>query len=344
MFMRAMVLTEYNRPLRLEEKEVPVPGPGEVLVKVVACGLCGTDLKISSGALPGTRIPLVMGHEPAGIVAGVGPEVQDLKPGDAVSVHFYVTCGRCAFCRSNRETICPNLVGQLGFHLDGGFADYLKVPAENCLKLPPAVPFAEAAILGDAVATAYHALQRAEVKPGQIVLVMGVGGVGLHVVQMSKVAGAFVLAVDVEKVKLDLARQLGADWTLCYRERDYLFQVREVVAQEMISAVFETVGLPETLAANFRLLGRGGKLIVIGYKPGYTFPLDPLDCLNREIEIRGSRASTKEELRAVIRLVAAGKIRPVVTQEFALTEVNEALQELKAGKIIGRAVIRLKEN
>jgi propanol-preferring alcohol dehydrogenase len=233
------------------------------------------------------------------------------------------------------------LVGQLGFHLDGGFADYLKAPAGNCLKIPPGVDLTGAAILGDAAATAYHALQRAEVKPGQLVLVMGTGGVGLHAVQMAKVAGAFVLAVDIDEAKLDLARRLGADWTLCYREQDYLPRARGLIAGETVNAVLETVGLPETLAANFQLLGRGGKLIIIGYKPGHTFPLDPLDCLNREIEVRGSRASNKEELRAVIKLVAAGKIKPVVTREFALAEVNEALQELKAGKIISRAVIRL---
>ncbi|HUW65154.1 MAG TPA: alcohol dehydrogenase catalytic domain-containing protein, partial [Spirochaetia bacterium] len=315
------------------------PGPGEVLVKIEACGICGTDLKISTGILPGTRLPLVMGHEPAGTVARVGSAVKDLEPGDRVCVHFYVTCGRCAWCRGGRESICPNLVGQLGFHLDGGFAEYLTVPADNCLKVPAEVSFSGAAILGDAVATGYHAVQRAGVKPGQLVLVMGAGGVGLHLVQMAKVAGACVAVVDVDEARLDLARRLGADHAVRFEAQDYLAQVGKLAGGEPVSAVFETVGLPETLAANVRLLGRGGKLMVIGYKPGHVFPLDPLDCVNREIEVRGVRASCKEELRATIKLVAAGNVVPVITREFALPEVNAALAELKAGRITGRAVV-----
>lgn len=339
--MKAMVLLEYGQPLQLEEVEMPSPGPREVLVKVKACGVCGTDVKISAGILPGTKIPLVMGHEPAGTVSAVGNEVRGLRPGDHVSVHFYVTCGRCEYCRSGRETICPNLAGQLGFHINGGFAEYVMAPEENCIILPKQVLFDHAAILGDAVATSFRAIvTKGMVKPGETVLVMGAGGVGLHAVQVAKIAGADVVAVDISEEKLALSRQLGADAAILYEEGNYLSELKKVTASCGVHLVVETVGEPETLALNLSAVRRGGKLVVVGYKPGKRFPADPLDLLNREITVHGSRASTKDELRQVVGLVASNKLKPVVTREFSLIQINEALRLLKHNQVVSRAVVR----
>jgi len=337
--MRAMVLEEYGKPLVLNEIDIPKPGPHEVLVKIKACGMCGTDLKIAAGKLPGTRVPVIMGHEPAGEVVQVGSEVRDLKPGDRVIGHFYVTCGRCEFCRTNRESICRNLIGRVGFEVDGGYADYMKLPETSFIKFPESIPYEEAAILGDAVATAFHALkQRARVAPSETVLVMGVGGVGLHVVQVAKVFGARVIGVDLNEAKLGLAKKHGADEVVRYSE-NYEQDVRKLLDDYGVHAVIETVGRPETVEANIRLLRPGGRLVLIGYLPGSKFGVDPLAALLDEIEILGSRACTKPELEAVVKLVARGLLKPVITRRFELPEVNYAMEELREDKILGRSVV-----
>ncbi|MHB8986417.1 MAG: alcohol dehydrogenase catalytic domain-containing protein [Eubacteriales bacterium] len=337
--MRAMVLEEYGKPLVLKEVDIKNPGPNEVLIKIKACGMCGTDLKIAAGKLPGTRVPVIMGHEPAGEVVEVGSEVSNLKPGDRVIGHFYVTCGRCEFCRTGRESICRDLIGRVGFELDGGYADFMKLPETSFVKFPENISYEEAAILGDAVATAFHALkQRARVTPSETVLVMGVGGVGLHVVQVAKVFGARVIGVDLNEAKLELAKQHGADEVVRFSE-DYEQDVRKILGDYGVHAVIETVGRPETVEANIRLLRPGGRLVLIGYLPGSKFGVDPLAALLDEIEILGTRACTKQELDAVVKLVARGRLKPVITRRFALPEVNYAMEELRKDKILGRSVV-----
>lgn len=339
--MRAMVLEEYGKPLVLKEVTPRKPGPQEVMIRVKACGMCGTDLKIAAGKLPGTRVPVIMGHEPAGEVVEVGREVQTLKPGDRVLAHFYVTCGRCEFCRTNRESICRQLIGRIGFELDGGYADYLTLPETSFVKFPENVSYEEGAILGDAVGTAFHALRsRARLGPGETVLVMGAGGVGLHVVQVAKAFGAWVLAVDVNSRKLELAREHGADEVLAFTE-NYEREAKGLLEKEAggVHVVVETVGTPATVEANLRLLRPGGRLVIIGYLPGSRFGVDPLAALLDEIEMLGSRACTKTELETVVKLVSRGLVRPVITRRFELAEVNYAMEELRSDRILGRAVV-----
>lgn len=337
--MRAMVLKEYGAPLVLEERPVPEPGPGEAVIRVRACGLCGTDLKIRAGKLPGTRVPVTMGHEPAGEVVSVGPGAEGIEVGDRVLAHFYVTCGRCEFCRTNRESICRDIVGRVGFELDGGYADYLRLPASSFLRLAPGISFEQGAILGDAVGTAYHALlRRGGLAPGETALVMGVGGVGLHVIQVARAMGARTVAVDRAPAKLDLAKKIGADHLVQYDKR-YEQQVMDELGGDRPHVIVETVGTPETVEANIRLLRPGGRLVIVGYLPGSTFRVDPLAALLDEVSILGSRACTKQDLRAVIDMVARGAVEPVITRRFALEEVNHAFDELAADRILGRAVV-----
>lgn len=156
--MEAMVLERFGEPLHHTERPEPAIRPDEVLVRVGACGVCGTDLKISSGALPGIDPPRIMGHEIAGTVERVGSEVRVLRPGQRVTCYFYISCGRCPNCRAGRGTICTEFQGRLGFERDGGFAEYVAVPAQNCIPIPDSLGFAEAGVLEDAVSTPYHAL------------------------------------------------------------------------------------------------------------------------------------------------------------------------------------------
>ncbi|RJQ09445.1 MAG: zinc-binding dehydrogenase [Bacillota bacterium] len=334
-----MVLREYGSPLALEERPVPEPGPGEAVIRVRACGLCGTDLKIAAGKLPGTRVPVTMGHEPAGEVVAVGSGVRNVTVGDHVLAHFYVTCGLCEYCRTDRESICRNLLGRVGFEIDGGYADYLRLPATSFLRLAPGIGFEEGAILGDAVGTAFHALyRRGHLRPGETVLVMGVGGVGLHVVQVARALGARTVAVDLSPAKLELACAHGADHALRYGGH-YVEQVRDALGGEGPHLIVETVGRPETVEANLRVLRPGGRLVIVGYLPGSTFRVDPLAALLDEVSVVGSRACTKDDLGSVMSLVSRGAVKPVITRRFPLEQVNEAFSELAADRILGRAVV-----
>ena len=209
--MRALVLEKFGGPFVTKDVPTPTIARHEALVRVRNVGVCGTDVKIRADRMGLGVIPLIMGHEIAGEVAQVGSEVRGFAPGDPGVVNFYVTCGRCQFCRVGRDTLCPE-VRQHGFSIDGGFADYLKTPGVNLCKVPDHVSLEAACILGDAVATAYHAItKRAQVRPGTTVALIGVGGVGLHALQMARLAGGWVIAVDVSDARLALARTLGAD-------------------------------------------------------------------------------------------------------------------------------------
>jgi propanol-preferring alcohol dehydrogenase len=337
--VRALVLEAFGGPLVARDIAVPAPGPHEALVRVRHVGVCGTDVKIRAGRLGLDVLPLVMGHEIAGEVAEVGREVRDVAPGDRVAVNFYVTCGRCAFCRAGRETLCPG-VRQHGFTLDGGFAEYVRTPAANLCAVPDHVPLDRACIIGDAVATSYHAVtRRAQVRPGTTVAVVGVGGVGLHALQLARLAGGWTIAVDVSDARLALARQLGADAAVDARSGPFGAAVRRLTGGEGVDVVLELVGSEATLPQSVESLRRAGRLVFVGYTPEVPMSVMPHLLVRHEHEIVGSRANTTQELREAIALVAQGRVRPVVDQVFALDEVERAFDALREGRALGRNVL-----
>ncbi len=337
--MQAMVLENYGQPLVLKDLPVPEIGSGEVLLRIRACGICGTDLKISTGRIATTRVPLVMGHEPMGEIVELAPDVREFNTGERVIVSIYQSCGDCKFCLTGRSTLCLNLKGRTGFELDGGFAEFLKVPATNLVKVPENISDKEAAILSCGVATPFHALRtRANVRPGDTVLVMGAGGLGIHAVQIARLSGASVIAVDVEEQRLNLAKEYGADAVIFFNEADFVDQVHRL-AGPGVSVIFETVGQPPTIEAGLKVLEPGGKMVMAGYYPGKPFAAETPDIVLKELEILGTRAMTKQELLDLMPLVASGRIKPVVTNHFSLTEINMALNMLNQGQILGRAVV-----
>src|SRR6266446_6832839 len=217
--MRALVLEEFGGPFVSRDVPTPAIAPHEALVRVRNVGVCGTDVKIRANK---------MGHEIAGEVAEVGREVRGFSPGDRVIVNFYLTCGRCQYCRAGRDTLCTE-VRQHGFSTDGGFAECLKTPGVNLCKVPDHVPLEHACILGDAVATSYHAItKRARVVAGTTLALVVVGGVGLHALQMARMAGGWVIAVDVNEARLELARSLGADAVIDARRGPFHEAVRKL--------------------------------------------------------------------------------------------------------------------
>ena len=225
--MRAMLLHELGGRSRREIAE-PAVGPNDAKVRIRAAGVGLTIIIMKSTPGLVTGYPRVPGHEIAGEVVEVGSEVRHVKAGDLVVCHFYLTCGACRFCRSGRETLCDDWRGYVGMACDGGYAEYMTVPAANLCHLPPGIPFPEASVISDAVATPLHACrQEAKVGPGDNVLVIGAGGgVGIHAVQMAKLCGGRVLAADISPLKLDLAKVLGADEIIDAKEKDIAQEVR----------------------------------------------------------------------------------------------------------------------
>ena len=231
---------------------------------------------------------------------------------------------------------------QHGFNTDGGFAEYMKTPAANLCVVPDHVPLEQACILADAVSTAYHAItKRAGVRPGMSVAVIGTGGVGLHALQMAKLAGGWTIAVDVNEDRLALAQKLGADAIVDAREGDFHEQVRRLTDGEGVDVVIEFVAHEDTLESSYRSLSRGGRLVFVGYDPDIPMSLRPHEMVRNELEVVGSRATTTQELRETMDLVAQGRIRPIVDQVLPLEEVEHAYQLLTQGKLLGRAVLAI---
>jgi 2-desacetyl-2-hydroxyethyl bacteriochlorophyllide A dehydrogenase len=339
--MKGMMLKEYGQPFVMVELDQPPLGAKDVLVKVKACGICGTDVKIRDGlvAAPIVVLPHVPGHEVAGEVAAVGSGVTDFKVGDRVTVYLYITCGECVHCRTGRENLCLNLK-RLGFEVYGGFADYVVVGSRQLLHIGADMPFEQAAVLPDAVAVPYHAIRRqAKVQVGDKLLIVGLGGLGIHAVQIAKAAGVEVIAADISDEKLELGREYGADHLLNPRQGDPLSAIRSLTGGVGVDAVIENVGSAESLAWSLPATKNGGKLVIVGYSPGKPFPCDSMGMHYHEWEILGSRLSTKQDLAEVIDLVQRGLVKPLVTRRFALEAVNEALEELAGDRILGRAVI-----
>ena len=337
--MRALVLEEFGGPFVRKEVARPHISLDEALVRVRYVGVCGTDLKIRAGRMGLNVLPLIMGHEVAGEVIEVGNQVRGFAPGDRVLVNFYVTCGRCQFCREGRDTLCLD-VRQHGFSLDGGFADYVNTPGINLCKVPDHVPLEQACILVDAVATSYHAVtKRAQVRPGKTVALVGVGGVGLHALQMAKLAGGWVIAVDVNEARLDLARKLGADAIVDARQGPFERTVRRLTADEGVDVVLEFVANAQTLPSSYHSLKRAGRLVFVGYTPELPMPVMPHELVRNEWEIMGSRATTKQELQDTMDLVAQGRIRPIVDRVFPLEEIEQAFDALRQGQSLGRNVV-----
>lgn len=337
--MKAAILKEYLKPLVIEEAPRPTVRPDEVLVKVKACGICGTDLKICAGNKEWVKLPLIPGHEIAGEIVELGSQVRDLRAGDRGVAHFFLTCGKCAFCREDREVLCDDPVGKLGFSANGGLAEYVVAPGVNFIPIPDSVPFTSAAIVCDAIATPYRALQKAAIKPGEYVLVMGLGGLGIHGAQIARTMGANVIGVDIDPAKLELAKQLGIERVVRPDENGgFMEGVLKQADGNRISAILETVSTPASVAADLKLLGKAGKLILAGYTDA-ALNFAPLPLILQEQSIYGSIASSRRDVAAVISLIEKGAVKPVVNKTFPLDEVNCAMSELKAGRCIGRQVV-----
>jgi alcohol dehydrogenase, propanol-preferring len=339
--MKALVLKEVGGPLVVEDVPMPQPGPGEVLVRVRACGL-GLTLVWNRNGRGGSRdkLPRIIGHEIAGDVTEVGPSVDGFKPGDRVNVYFYLTCGNCRWCNRGRDDLCDQQAGVVGRQIDGGLAEYVKLPVRNLCHIPPEVSDVDAAVTADAIATPLHVLrERAHLRAPDTVLVVGAGGgVGIHTVQMAKVLGASqVIAVDINIEKLALAKQHGADEVINSREAAFDEEALRLTQGRGVDVVVEMVGVTETMERSLRSLDKGGRLVLVGtYDAKAVLPVTQ-DSLRGECILTGSRYCARHELAEAVQLVARGRIRPAITRICQLEEADAVLRSIERMELAGRA-------
>jgi propanol-preferring alcohol dehydrogenase len=325
--------------LRLEEVPIPQPGPGEALVRVKAAGVCHGDLNRLSGVVSLGVTPLTLGHEIAGEVARVGQGVTSTRPGDRVIAYYCVGCGACHWCRTGQENLCDAPVEWYGLVSDGGLAEYVKVAARNLVKLPAGLSFEEAAPLGCSATTAIHAAGLARLAPGDVALVYGFGGVGASLVQYCCLAGARVLAVGRSPAKLQLARDLGAEAVIDASSEDVPGRVRELTGGQGADVVFELVGTAESMPKAVASLRKRGRLVFLGNSRD-LLTLRPIQLAILEAQFLGSRGATLDELNKAVELAAAGRIRAAIDRVVPLEDVNHVLDDLRQGKVVGRAVVR----
>jgi 6-hydroxycyclohex-1-ene-1-carbonyl-CoA dehydrogenase len=338
--MRAAVFEGVAPGLRVQDVPRPVPGPGEVLVQVAACGLCGTDLHYLLGEAETAKPPpIILGHEISGIVRELGVGATGPTVGTRVLIPPVLPCGNCRLCRTGRENVCANL-RMVGNHLNGGFAEFVAVPSRDLVILPEDLPLAESAVIADALSTPYHAVvNRARVQPGEWVVLVGCGGLGTSALQFARLAGAHVIAVDVQPERLERARALGAAETLNARESDVPKAVRKLT-HGGADVALELVGSPETFTTTVSSLRRGGRACVVGYSH-HSAPLPLGRLMFFEQEILGSLGCRPADYPVIVELVRRGRVRlePIVTGRVGLEGIPEALNDLRQGRGLRTLVV-----
>ncbi len=341
--MKAAVFHEPNQPLKIEEVDIPKIESNEILVKIAACGVCNTDLHYIDHGIPTfKKPPMILGHEPSGIVEEVGAEVKNFNVDDRVLIPPVFSCGYCDNCRLGRENICFNMI-MLGNHIDGAYAEYTKAPAKDCQHLPEDMPLEESSIIADAISTPFHAVKnRAQVKPGDSVVVFGCGGVGINVVQMAAAAGGSVIAVDIIDKKLEVAKELGAKHTINPTGKEDKALLKEIRALTGGGAdiAIEAIGNPKTIELGPAAVKAGGLHCQVGYTH-HNVSMNAGRLMFREIEIKGSLGCRPVDYPKIIEMVRFGKIQldPVVTHRFKLDEINDAFEVMRKGESLRSIIV-----
>jgi 6-hydroxycyclohex-1-ene-1-carbonyl-CoA dehydrogenase len=332
--MKAAIFNGPKQPLEIKEVPTPTPGPGQLLIKTAACGVCHTDIGyIDHGVPTFKKPPLILGHEPSGTVAALGEGVIGFKEGDRILLPAVLTCGSCPACRTGRENICANMV-MFGNNVDGAYAEYVIAPAKDTFHLPEAIPLVEGCIIADAISTPYHAIvNRAQVKAGDSVVVVGCGGVGINLVQVAAAVGGSVIAVDISEEKLDWAKKLGAVATINPKEDEKWPKSVKKLTGGGADIAIEAIGFPKTIETAFGALRVGGRLVVLGYS-AENISIFAGKIMFHEMEIVGSLGCRPTDYPKLIEMCRLGKVKvkELVTAKFTLDQINDALDTLRAGK------------
>lgn len=321
--------------------DVPMPEPAadQMLVRVAGCGVCGHDLLNRGGHFPGTALPCVMGHEVAGEVVEIGTLITRFRVGDRVAMIQRIGCGVCPACRNGQENICVSGPGFYGEQISGGYGEYVVASEMNTLKLPDSIPLAVAPVLSCAIGTGFHALRRGAFPLGSRVLITGAsGGVGLHAVKLAALSGLKVFAATTSPAKAAQLKDAGADHVVIAGEGGFHAEIRALTDGEGVDGVLEIAGTP-TFPSSVRSLRAGGRMVVIGNVDPGNWPFNPALSILKELEFIGSAHATLNDLRAVIRLVADGRIAPDIGRVMSIAEAAEAHRAMESKEIAGRVVL-----
>ncbi|AMY07909.1 Alcohol dehydrogenase [Luteitalea pratensis] len=337
--MKAAVVRALGQPLSIEEVPVPTPGPGEVLVKIVASGVCHTDVHAADGDWPVKPTPpFIPGHEGAGIVAGLGPGVTGLKEGDPVGIAWlHDACGGCESCITGWETLCPSQHNS-GYGVNGTFAEYAIGNAAYLARLPARPDFAALAPILCAGVTTYKGIKETEAKPGEWLAISGIGGLGHVAVQYAKAMGLHVVAIDVADDKLALARTLGADVTVNAMSPDAAEIVTKYTDGGAHGVLVTAVSVPAFSQA-LQMVRRKGTVSLVGLPPG-DFPTPIFDVVLKRITVRGSIVGTRKDLAEAVAFASEGKVHAHI-HTAPLESINDIFAALKSGTVDGRMVLDL---
>jgi alcohol dehydrogenase, propanol-preferring len=334
--MRAAVVEKFGAPLVTKEVPVPKPGPGQALVEIIASGVCHTDLHAAEGDWPiKPTLPFTPGHEGAGIVVAVGPGVTHLKEGDRVGIAWlHSACGHCEFCLSGWETLCL-AQNMSGYTVNGSFAEYALGQADYLGRIPENLSFVDAAPILCAGVTTYKGLKETNTRPGQWVVISGVGGLGHVAVQYAKAMGLHVATVDLGQEKAALARKLGAEITIDARTQDPAKEIQKQIggAHGVLVTAVSTTAFNQAIG----MLRRGGTCVLNGLPPG-AFPVSIFDLVLNGLTIRGSIVGTRLDLEEALRFAAEGKVKATI-ETLPLESINDVFGRLKSGKVNGRVVL-----
>jgi len=339
--MKALVLNGPGEPFSLETVPDPVPGPGEAVARVIACGAGLTIQHVKAGRAK-VDYPRIIGHEITGVIEAIGDGVTNVAVGDPVTAYFYLTCGHCKWCRINRETLCENFGGYIGRACDGGYAELMKLPARNFLKFPENLHWqnhaAEIGVITDAIATPVKVVRHADIKAGETVAVFGAGGgLGIHMLMLAKWAHAKVIAVDIAADKFEACRAAGADECVNPHDGDAVEALRDLSGGG-IDVAIDFVSSRETLETAVQCLGRGGRMVTLGGS-GENFSAHAHTMLEKELILMGSRYATRQEVIESLELCARGEVWPLVTETADMAGAEALHERVEQGLVTGRAAI-----
>lgn len=338
--MQAAVVEKFGEPLVVREVPVPIPGSGQVLVEIFASGVCHTDLHAADGDWPvKPTLPFTPGHEGAGTVVELGPGVTHLKLGDRVGLAWlHSACGHCNFCLSGWETLCLEQKNS-GYSVNGSFAQYALAQADYLGRLPENLSFVDAAPILCAGVTTYKGLKETETRPGEWVVISGVGGLGHVAIQYARAMGLRVAAVDLGPEKMALARKLGAEIAVDAKTQDPAAEIQKQIggAQGVLVTAVSTIAFKQAIG----MLRRGGTCVLNGLPPG-EFPISIFDVVLNRYTIRGSIVGTRLDLEEALTFAADGKVKATIETQ-PLDAINDVFARLKSGQVNGRVVLQIGE-
>lgn len=336
--MKAAVISEFQGKLKIEERAIPKVGAKDVLVKIHACGVCHTDLHACHGDWPvKPTLPLIPGHEGVGEIVEIGSEIHHLNIGDRVGIPWlYSACGQCDYCLEGKETLCLDQ-HNAGYSVDGSFAEFCLANGEYVVKVPDNLSSVEAAPLFCAGVTTYKALKVSEVKPGQWMAIVGIGGLGHLAIQYAVAMGMKVIAVDTGQEKMDLAKKLGAVHCIDFMQDKPSEKIHELVGG--VHGVVCTAASKIAFEESYHAVRRGGSFVLVGL-PAEDMPIPIFNTVLNGIKLIGSIVGTRQDLKECLQFAADGKVKAIIEVK-SMDDINEIFHDMEQGEITGRIVMSM---